>query len=241
MTTLLAIGIQPLRDLLTTGLEFEGLAVKTASGIDEANVRLATGPAVRAILLDIDSDRPGALDLCRRLRKDARHASVPILALTASVEPVDLYEAYEAGISTHFTRPIDVTEVRLRLTTVLRRQGAPPFPRALRVGAMSIDLDAHLGDASDDVRRPNVQLFTPFEIAILTHLVRRAGDCATTEELLVEALGYPPRRGNPEVIRTHVKHLRAKLEPDPARPRFLVNIPRVGYRLEFDKSTAPNP
>ena len=72
---------------------------------------------------------------------------------------------------------------------------------------------------------------TPHEAAILRHLASCLGRCVPTEELLVEALGYPPRLGNPEIVRTHIRNLRQKLEPDPACPRFLINVPRVGYRI----------
>ncbi|MBM3266488.1 MAG: response regulator transcription factor [Candidatus Sericytochromatia bacterium] len=167
-----------------------------------------------------------------RLRADRRYRHLGALVAACGATPVDVYEAFEAGASDVLPLPMDEREYLLRVRAHLRRATRQAGVRRLELGDRVLDFDAHHVLLEDMRRDP----LTPRETAILEYLVRRPGRPSTTEELLVEALGYPPRRGNPEVVRTHVRHLRQKVEPDPTRPRFLVNVPRVGYRLELGEA-----
>jgi DNA-binding response OmpR family regulator len=173
-----------------------------------------------------------ARSLVAALRRDRRFDRFPLLVAPAAATPVDVYEAFEAGATDVLPLPMNGREFALRVCAHLRRAARARGIRRIDLGGRVLDFDAHQIFEGD--RR--IEPLTPRETAILEHLVKRPGRPATTEEILVEALGYPPRRGNPEIVRTHVRHLREKIEPDPRRPRFLVNVPRVGYRLDLGEA-----
>ncbi len=185
---------------------------------------------IAAIILVVAGQPTAAQDFCRNLRADGRFNHIPIFWIARDAAPVDLYEAFNAGASDYVCGISDATEFMLRLRSLLRRSPRNPPVRRLEIGDVVLDLDAHQIKAGG-----RDTSLTPRETAILRHLASQHGQPATTEDLLVKALGYPPRRGNPEVVRTHVRHLREKLETDPSRPEHLVNVPRVGYRLVATK------
>lgn len=208
-----------------------------AVGHEEAFRSLdAAAPGFAAVIILVAGNahqgqpQPGHA-LCRSIRSDGRFRHLPILWVVRESSPLDLYEAFNVGVSDYVASPTDPLEVILRLRTLLRRAARREPARRLALGETILDLDAHEVQAGE-----RHATLTPRETAILRHLAARQGQPSTTEELLVEALGYPPRQGNPEVVRTHVRHLREKLETDPAHPVFLVNVPRVGYSLRM---TAP--
>ncbi len=213
----------------------QATAILEAFGI--RHVRVRQGPEVAAALADprafglalIELPAEAACSLVAALRRDRRFDRFPLLVAPTAATPVDVYEAFEAGATDVLPLPMDAREFALRVRAHLRRAARARGIRRIDLCGRVLDFDAH--QIFEGGRR--TEPLTPRETAILEHLVKRPGRPATTEELLVEALGYPPRRGNPEIVRTHVRHLREKIEPDPSRPRFLLNVPRVGYRLDI--------
>lgn len=193
-------------------------------------------PPFAAVVLVTAGD-PGhsaqARALCRWIRGDARFRHLPLVWVVREGLPVDLYEAFNSGASDYVVNPEDPVEFLLRLRALIRRAARHAPLRRIETGDLVLDLDAHAVHAGG--RHSSL---TPREAAILTYLAGRRGQPSTTEELLTGALGYPPRQGNPEVVRTHVRHLREKLEVDPSSPRILVNVPRVGYKLVLDGAAA---
>jgi DNA-binding response OmpR family regulator len=187
---------------------------------------LASYSGAPAVLLDAPADKAETILLCRALRADSRFGRIPVFVGAHQACQVDVYEAFAAGANDFIRYPeMSPREFLARLQAHMRRSVRRTPRRRVDLGHVVLDLEAH------QVVGRNAASLTPREAAILTHLVGQSGRPATTEELLTDALGYPPRRGNPEVVRTHVRHLREKLEPDPNKPRFLINIPRVGYKL----------
>lgn len=111
-------------------------------------------------------------------------------------------------------------------------KGAIAGPGATVGGdGQSIHLDTKLHEVAVGNRRVAL---TPSEFALLRYLMERPGEPIKAETLLVEALGYPPRVGSPETVRNHLRNLRAKVERDPSAPRYIVNVPRVGYLFRPD-------
>lgn len=196
----------------------------TADG-DHGLEILSSEPGLSGLILDLDVLGAAAFELCRAAR--ARRARDLAIVIVGSLPgPHDRYESFASGASDFMLKPVDALELKYRLRAH-RSAGVGGDPEQLLVlGDLRVDLKC--GEIQSENRR---RTLTPHEAAILRHLAARIGRCVPTEELLVEALGYPPRLGNPEVVRTHIRHLRQKLEPDPTRPRWLVNVPRVGYRI----------
>ncbi|MBU6427555.1 MAG: response regulator transcription factor [Cyanobacteria bacterium REEB65] len=201
----------------------EGDRLRVAPNVPIARTVLPRESGLRAMILDLDASGREGFSLCRSL-VDTTGAVVFIASSGSSA--LDKYESYASGACEYLDKPVDPEEFACRLRARLARRGLLRHSRPLKLGEVEIDLDASEVRIGDRRRQ-----LTPHETAILRHLAARPGQCIPTEELLVEALGYPPRLGNPEVVRTHIRHLREKLEPDPSRPRWLVNVPRVGYRI----------
>lgn len=214
--------------LLLSGHGFEVEAVSGAGGclgaLDQERASLAI---VGRRLMDGDG-----LWLCRVLA-ERFGGQMPVIVVGATGSSDEAYECFEAGARDYLRQPLDPLEVAWRARAHLERARCEAPDERLSAGELTLDLRNHrLGAPGADVP------VTPSECAILRLLMTQPGRAVTIETLLVEALGYPPRLGNPEVVRTHVRNLRLKLEADPHRPKLLVNRPRVGYVLEAARARA---
>ncbi|MBI6545350.1 MAG: winged helix-turn-helix transcriptional regulator [Cyanobacteria bacterium NC_groundwater_1444_Ag_S-0.65um_54_12] len=116
---------------------------------------------------------------------------------------------------------------------LLNRPDKKPRPVAwdrrfgcVRLGEIEIDLTEQ--EARHSGRST---VLTSREVAILQYLLAHRGSWISAEELLERALGYPAHYDSPGIIREHVNQLREKIEPNPALPRLLLSLPRLGYRL----------
>src|SRR3954468_16385770 len=164
------------------------------------------------VLLDISLGAgPDGYDVCRTLRE--RRNVVPIIMLTALGSEADAVLGLEAGADDYVTKPFGPAELRSRIRAVLRRAG----PRALgdemlRVGPIVLDRSRRSVTVSD---RPVELTFSEFEL--LEAMMRRPGELFNRQELLRAIWGESDYR-DPRGIDVHVRHLREKLEPTPARP-----------------------
>ncbi len=206
--------------------------LRIAPDVETARPILSTEPSLVAVVLDLDAAGPAGFDFCRSSH-ERRSASTALLVVGSEATARDRYESFAAGACDFMAKPIDAIELGLRLRAHRALRSQPRTAPMLTLGDLQIDLGC--GEVRSGDRR---RTLTPHEAAILRYLSTRVGHCVPTEELLVEALGYPPRLGNPEVVRTHIRHLRQKLESDPATPRWLLNVPRVGYRIATALSPA---
>ena len=164
------------------------------------------------------------VEVCRRLRSWSR---VPILVLSARVHEAQKVQALDAGADDYVTKPFGMDEMLARIRAVLRRQAAIPGGEpVLRAGDLELDLARR---AVTVAGRP-VHL-TPTEYELLRYLALHAGKPVTHTMLLREVWGdYAV--GDTYNTRYVVAQLRRKLGDDPARPRYIVSEPGVGYRLE---------
>ena len=170
-------------------------------------------------------DRDG-LSLIREVR---RFSPLPILVLSARTMEADKIAALDAGADDYVAKPFSAPELLARVRAGLRRnaQGGKQLP-ALHLGPISVDLTTRhaTGPAG------NVHL-TPLEYRVIDCLARNAGLIVTQAQLIREAWG-PERAGDSRGLRTYIKMLRQKLEPDPRQPRYLLTEAGVGYRLQVD-------
>jgi two-component system KDP operon response regulator KdpE len=155
---------------------------------------------------------------------------VPVIVLSARTDSVDKVEALDEGADDYVTKPFAMEELLARVRVALRRDretadaALPPF----RTARFTLDFDerrAVVGGA--EVR------LTPTEWRLLEVLAREPGHLVQHQELLREVWG--PRYGRESnYLRVYANQLRRKLEPDPARPRYLLTDPGQGYRLTGD-------
>jgi two-component system KDP operon response regulator KdpE len=197
-----------------------GYSVDTASTAREALMKAGTRPP-EAIILDLLLPDSRGTDVCRELR---RWSMTPILVLSAVGEEREKIEALDAGADDYVTKPFSGDELLARLRAVLRR-AAPSTEPVISIGALRIDLERR--EVAMDGRAVSL---TPIEYDLLRLLAENEGKLLTHPMILREIWG-PAYQEESNYLHVHVSHLRRKIEPDPARPRYLLNQAGVGYRL----------
>jgi two-component system KDP operon response regulator KdpE len=205
---------------LQTNLRGAGYDVDTATTGDQA-LTAAALRAPDAVILDLVLPDARGTDVCRELRS---WSSVPIIVLSVVGDESEKVAALDAGADDYVTKPFGVEELLARLRAALRR-AEPSSEAVYEIGALRIDLEAH--EVSSDGRA--VQL-TPHEFALLRLLARNEGKLLTHKTILLEVWGQA-YADESHYLHVYVSQLRRKLEPDPARPRYILTEPGVGYRL----------
>jgi len=207
-------------------LQAAGYVVDTAATAREALMKASMRPP-EAIILDLLLPDGRGTDVCREVRS---WSAAPILVLSAVGEEKEKIEALDAGADDYVTKPFSGDELLARLRAALRRAGPTSEP-LLQIGELRIDLEKRAVTMSG---RP-VSL-TPIEYDLLRLLAENEGKLLTHPAIL-RAIWGPAYAEESNYLHVYVSHLRRKLEPDPARPRYLLTQPGVGYRL-VNPSTA---
>jgi DNA-binding response OmpR family regulator len=210
-------------------LEHAGFRVVAAY---DGQTALTTFRHEKPDLLLLDLMLPGidGLDVCRILRRESR---TPIIMLTARAEEADKLIGLELGADDYVTKPFSPREVVARVRAVLRRvEDAGQSGELLRIGDLSLDLASHrITRAGQPVE------LTPTEFSLLATLARHPGRTLSRAQLLALAQDNP-YEGYERTIDVHIRNLRAKIEPDPKHPRYVVTVYGIGYRLEeWDDAT----
>jgi DNA-binding response OmpR family regulator len=224
-TVLLVDDEESVQKLLTYPLEREGYTVVQARDGEEALERYRE-TQVDLVILDLMLPRLDGLAVCRRLREE--RSAVPIIMLTARGDEGDKVLGLELGADDYITKPFSIREFMSRVRALLRRaQLSPVGTRAevIEVEDLSIDMSRRTVEA----RGEPVQL-TYLEFELLRMLAASPGRVFTRKELLDELWGGSEFR-DPRTIDVHVRHLREKVERDPAEPELIFTVRGVGYRF----------
>jgi two-component system, OmpR family, response regulator len=223
-TILLVDDEDSVQKLLAYPLEREGFRVLQAWDGEEALERFAE-EKVDLVVLDLMLPKLDGLEVCKRLRAESE---VPIIMLTARDDELDKVVGLELGADDYITKPFSIREFRSRVRALLRRASvARPAQEgeAITVDGLRIDL----AKRSVEVRGKPVQL-TYVEFELLRTLAANPGR-VYSRKMLLEALWGASDYREPRTIDVHVRHLREKLEPDPAEPEYLLTVRGVGYRF----------
>jgi two-component system KDP operon response regulator KdpE len=215
-----------LRRLLRTTLAAEGFRVFEAEDARRGLIEAASHKP-DLVILDLGLPDAEGHTVVRGIRE---WSSLPILVLSARVDEQQKIAALDAGADDYVTKPFAIGELLARVRSALRRSARTPDdePGPLRLGDVEIDLGRR------EARRGGEALhFTPIEYRLLAVLARQAGAVATQRTLLREVWG-PEHVDDPHYLRVYMKQLRQKIEPDPARPQYLLTETGVGYRLRPD-------
>jgi DNA-binding response OmpR family regulator len=219
------------RSLSSAG--FETMAAHTGT---EA-LALARRHPPDLFILDIMLPGIDGLSLCRRLKEDTATAAVPVIFLTAKAAVEQRVEGLNLGADDYLSKPFDLRELLARVQALLRRQRrpAPPASEDLVLGALAMNGRARtvLVDGRD------IRL-TPTEFDLLYHLASHPGEVFSAHDLLQVVWGYAPKGpgSSTDVVRWHIKNVRAKIEPDPVRPQYIRNVPGHGY-VAAESQTEP--
>jgi two-component system KDP operon response regulator KdpE len=211
--------------VLRRSLAARGYEVQVAIEGEEA-LKIFNAWSPDLVITDLSMPNMGGLELCRRVRAASQ---APIIVLTAKGEERAKVETLDAGADDYVTKPFGMDELLARMRAAARRATPPEEMPQVRLGDLVIDL------AAKRVARPDgtdIRL-TPTEWHLLEALLRHPGKLMSQQQLLTEVWGpgYADATGN---LRLYMTQLRRKLEPDPARPRWLRTEPGMGYRYQPD-------
>jgi len=216
-----------MRKFVRIALEAHDYRVIEAATAAEA-IQQAVSYPPDAVVLDLGLPDMDGMDVTRRLRE---WSTVPILVISARGQEDSKVKALDGGADDYLTKPFGAAELMARLRVALRHAwGSREAPTSVvHVGdEVVVDLVKRLVH----VRGEEVHL-TPIEYKLLTALVKHAGMVVTHRHLLEQVWG-PGHAHQMQYLRVYMTQLRHKLEANPARPRFLVTEPGIGYRLKVE-------
>ena len=218
--------IEDNRDLafgLRNNLELEGYEVRTA-GNGEEGLRLAAQWLPQLVILDLMMPGIDGFEVLARLRREA--IACRVLILTARGEEIDKVRGLRGGADDYLTKPFGLLELIARVEALLRRS-APPAGDERRMSFGDIVLDP---DSREVWRDAQTVSLTPKEYGLLLALIERAGGVASRLELMREVWGHSAAVIS-RTVDTHIGELRRKLEANPKRPRHILTVHKVGYRM----------
>ena len=211
-------------DALSYMLRREGFEAVVAGTGPDALAEFDRGGA-DIVLLDLMLPGLSGTEVCRALRS---RSAVPIIMLTAKDSEVDKVVGLELGADDYVTKPYSARELVARIRAVLRRRGdvEASADSALEAGPVRMDVDRHVVSVDGEPVALPLKEFDLLEL-----LMRNAGRVLTRVQLIDRVWGSD-YVGDTKTLDVHVKRLRAKIEPDPANPKYLVTVRGLGYKLE---------
>ena len=210
---------------LKDNLEYEGYTVmEETNGIK--GLKLALEKNTDLLLLDIMLPGMNGFDICKKLRSQG--IRTPVIMLTAKGQEIDRVVGLEIGADDYVTKPFSPRELQARVKAVLRRMETEPDDKAanpFHSGGLEVDFRQY------ECRKNGKEVsLTAHEFGLLKYLIRNRGKVITRDELLDEVWGKNVFV-SPHTVDTHMANLRKKIEDDPSRPRFIISIRGVGYKL----------
>jgi len=209
-------------DILTYSLRREGYTAIAAFDGQQGLARFeAENPDL--VVLDINMPRINGFEVCRKIRSES---PTPIIILTARDREEDVVKGFNLGADDYLTKPFSPKQLLLRIRAVLRRciSRAEPVSTEIEVG------DLILNPQRREVFKNGKRIrLTNIEFRILHCLALHRGQVVTPEAIVERVWSYD--EGGPHLIKTHIHHLRKKIEDDPSNPRYIKTVPGVGYSL----------
>jgi len=221
--TILVVDDEPqIRRVMRSTLSTHGYVITEATN-GEDGIESARKIKPDLILLDVNMPGMGGIEACREIR---RGSDAPIIMLTVRNAEKDKVAALDAGADDYVVKPFGIEELLARIRSALRRyspdEKIPPFS--------SKDMTVDLESREVMVRGQDVHL-TPKEFDVLKHLVANQGKPLTHRRLLQSVWG-PDYGEETENLRVVINQLRKKIEADPAKPKYILTEPWIGYRFQ---------
>jgi len=210
-------------ELVSYNLKKEGFVVDSALNGETALGKIRKG---KYDLVVLDLMLPGiqGMELCRILRNDPKTEALPIIMLTAKGEEVDKILGLEMGADDYIAKPFSPRELVARVKAVLRRSmEKPPAEKILKVGELVIDRERY----TVSIKGKPIKL-SATEFKLLLFLVERRGKVFNRQQLL-DAVWSDEAFVEPRTVDVHIRRLRAQIEEDPAKPRYIKTMRGIGY------------
>ena len=211
-------------DPLSYLLSKEGYDVEVAETGPDA-ITAFDSEGADLVLLDLMLPGLSGIDVCRAIRQKS---NVPVIMLTAKDGEIDKVVGLEIGADDYVTKPYSSRELLARIKAVLRRNSEPEelLPSTIEGGPVRMDVDRHV------VAVDGTQVSLPLkEFELLEMLLRNVGRVLTRVQLIDRVWGSD-YVGDTKTLDVHIKRLRAKIEPDPAKPVHIVTVRGLGYKFE---------
>lgn len=211
-------------DPLSYLLSKEGYDVEVAETGPDA-ITAFDSEGADLVLLDLMLPGLSGIDVCRAIRQKS---NVPVIMLTAKDGEIDKVVGLEIGADDYVTKPYSSRELLARIKAVLRRNSEPEelLPSTIEGGPVRMDIDRHV------VAVDGTQVSLPLkEFELLEMLLRNVGRVLTRVQLIDRVWGSD-YVGDTKTLDVHIKRLRAKVEPDPAKPVHIVTVRGLGYKFE---------
>jgi DNA-binding response OmpR family regulator len=213
---------------LEYGLSREGFEVLIAENGRQA-IELTRIHDPHLILLDIRLPDISGFDVCRLLRNDGKR--MPILMLTARDEEVDKVLGLELGADDYIVKPFSIRELTSRVRAQLRRAygelAVDSNVERIRSGEIEIDVEK-----LQALRSGELVPLTAIEFRLLRYLVSHPNRPFSRSALIEEVWGFNGEIGSDRTVDVHIRHLRQKIEEDPANPRWILTVRGVGYKFQ---------
>jgi two-component system, OmpR family, KDP operon response regulator KdpE len=213
---------QQIRRALSVNMKARGYEVDVASTGERA-LELAASRLPDVVILDLGLPGIDGTEVVRGLRG---WTSVPIIVLSVRDDQTDKIAALDAGADDYVTKPFAMGELMARVRAALRRSSPEAEAPRVETPDFAIDLTSKRVTTADGEVR-----LTPTEWHIVEVLVRNAGRLISQKQLLKEVWG-PKYEEETNYLRIYLAQIRRKLEPEPARPRYFITEPGMGYRFE---------
>jgi two-component system response regulator RegX3 len=211
-------------DALAYMLRKEGYEVAIATNGPDALSEFDRNGA-DVVLLDLMLPGLPGTEVCRQIRQTS---NVPVIMVSAKDDEVDKVVGLELGADDYVTKPYSPRELVARIRAVLRRGVEPDLsPAALEAGPVRMDVERHVVTVNGQEQRLPLK-----EFELLEMFLRNPGRVLTRGQLIDRVWGSD-YVGDTKTLDVHVKRLRAKLEPDPGEPRYLVTVRGLGYKLDL--------
>jgi two-component system KDP operon response regulator KdpE len=211
----------PIRKLLRTGLGTQGYQTLDAANAKTALELMSDEPDL--VILDLGLPDMQGLELLSQIR--AQHEDLPIVVLSSRGDENAKVQALDLGADDYVTKPFGMEELLARIRAALRHQLNVQGERPVfTVGDLSVDLVRRVVKIGGKVVK-----LSPKEYDLLRLMVQHAGKVLTHKFLLNQLWAVPI---DAQYLRVYVRQLRHKIEPDPARPQYILTETGIGYRLK---------
>jgi two-component system, OmpR family, KDP operon response regulator KdpE len=215
-----------IRRVMRTTLVANGYEMAEARSGEDA-LEMLRSERYDLVLLDVNMPGLGGIGTCRAIRAERPGLDLAIIMLTVKSAEKDKVETLDAGADDYVTKPYSTPELLARIRAALRRTPLAPDarPKRLKLEEVEIDFETH----QVSIRGKQVHL-TAKELDLLSYLVGHPNKVLTRRELL-QAVWGPDYGDENEYLRVFTNRLRKKIEPNPAKPRYLLTEPWTGYRF----------
>jgi DNA-binding response OmpR family regulator len=175
------------------------------------------------VILDIQMPKLDGFEVCRQMRTETNSM---VLMLTSHDHEDHEVRGLELGADDYLRKPFSPRQLLARIKALMRRSNSPrgaTNSSAVKVGPMTLDAMRH------EVTRDGLKIrLTPTESRLLHLLISHTGQVLTTDMIIERVWGYD-ESGDSGLVKTHIRHIRQKVEPDPNSPQFIMTVPGVGY------------